>query len=69
MDLKNISTEELISELLNRPSVKKLAVGPYQPFELICKYSDKQYDPKFDFLIGVHINEFLDNADNCAKPF
>lgn len=66
MELKNISTEELISELLNRLGVTKLAVGPYQPHELICKYSDKQHGSKFNFLIGIHINELKVLFDELA---
>lgn len=69
MDLKNITTQKMLEELVKRQGIKKIAVGRYQPCELLCKYLDKRYEPEFDFLIGVNINEFLDNVDNCAKPF
>lgn len=33
MDLKNISTAELVRELSNRGGVEKIVVEPYQPYQ------------------------------------
>ena len=35
MDLKNISTAELVCELSNRQGVEKIVVEPYQPYQII----------------------------------
>ena len=35
MDLKNISTAELVHELSNREGVEKIVVEPYQPYQII----------------------------------
>lgn len=35
MDLKNISTAELVCELSNREGVEKIVVEPYQPYQII----------------------------------
>ena len=35
MDLKNISTAELVRELSNREGVEEIEVGPYQPYQII----------------------------------
>lgn len=39
--LKEVSTDELVAELANRSEVKKISVGPYQPYELRDKYSNR----------------------------
>ncbi|MCH5320211.1 MAG: BC1881 family protein [Eubacterium sp.] len=31
MDLKNVSTKELVEELASREAVEKIAVAPYEP--------------------------------------
>lgn len=38
MNLKNISTEDLVKELENREGVEKVSVGLYAPYELREKY-------------------------------
>lgn len=35
MDLKNISTAELVRELSHREGVEKIMVEPYQPYQII----------------------------------
>ena len=35
MDLKNISTAELVRELSNREGVENILVEPYQPYQII----------------------------------
>ena len=35
MDLKNISTTELVRELSHREGVEKIMVEPYQPYQII----------------------------------
>lgn len=35
MDLKNISTAELVRELSNREGVEKIVVEPYQPYQIM----------------------------------
>ena len=35
MDLKNISTAELVRELSHREDVEKIMVEPYQPYQII----------------------------------
>ena len=35
MDLKNISTAELVRELSNREGVGNILVEPYQPYQII----------------------------------
>lgn len=35
MDLKNISTAELVRKLSNREGVEKIVVEPYQPYQII----------------------------------
>lgn len=35
MDLKNISTAELVRELSNREGVENTLVEPYQPYQII----------------------------------
>lgn len=35
MDLKNVSTAELVRELSNREGVEKIVVEPYQPYQII----------------------------------
>ena len=45
MDLKQISTEDLINELESRPGIKKISVGPYKSYELRRKYTAVDRDP------------------------
>lgn len=35
MNLKNVSTAELVRELSNRDGVEKITVKPYQPYQII----------------------------------
>lgn len=34
MDLKNVSTKDLVEELSKREGVEKLVVGPYEPYSI-----------------------------------
>lgn len=36
MDLKNVSTMELVKELEKREGVEKIAVNPYEPYLIIA---------------------------------
>ena len=35
MDLSNVSSADLVSELSNREGVEKIVVEPYQPYQII----------------------------------
>ena len=35
MDLKNVSTAELVRELSSREGVEKITAKPYQPYQII----------------------------------
>ena len=35
MDMKNVSTAELVQELSHREGVEKIMVEPYQPYQII----------------------------------
>lgn len=34
MDLKNVSTKELVEELASREAVEKIVVEPYEPYSI-----------------------------------
>ena len=34
MDMKNVSTAELVQELSHREGVEKIMVAPYQPYQI-----------------------------------
>lgn len=34
MDLKNVSTKQLVEELASREAVEKIAVEPYEPYSI-----------------------------------
>ena len=49
-EIKKISSEELIEELVDRNVLEKIEVGIYKPFNLIPKYGNRAiYDAIFLF--------------------
>ncbi len=34
MDLKNISTKQLVEELVSREAVEEIRIGPYEPYSI-----------------------------------
>lgn len=53
MNLKEITTQELIDELAAREGVEKASTGLYQPYQLIRKYAFERKEVIADCILII----------------
>lgn len=53
MDLKSVSTQDLISELATRDGVERSSAGLYRPYQLTKKYTDQRGDVEAECILII----------------
>lgn len=56
-ELKKISSEDLIQELIDRKVLEPILVGTYEDFDLVPKYKLRNQKIKYDNVFLLHKHE------------